>query len=259
MKRLLIIGNSHVGALKAGWDAMAHRPASVAVDFLVTVDAYLNVFDVAPDGRFGILDRNSLPPAHVRQAEAVNETTLRDLSDYSHVLLGGCFLGYQARLEMTANHRIDGIRDTTVPRPRLSAAAYTAFSLSLGLADLPKDWISGIKPWCKLAIGARPPLSEAILRVESENGAARTLAADTNGVRAALALTDAALEKVFSAQGLRYFKAPEGCIMPSGFTDERYSLGGIRFRPMTEPSDMRHMNAAYGAICLAPILDWVLE
>lgn len=256
MSRLLITGNSHVAALKAAWDAMTDRPQGLKVDFLATIARYYPQFIMASDGRFGLLDESRLIQDHVELARSFNDIVVRNMGDYSHVLIAGCYFGYASILEVLSEHRVDLIRETPEVFPRLSQAAFAAFAHAIALKKLPSERIKEFRPWCKVALAASPRLSETVFTSAKAYPYIQSLARDCSGVRAALALTDAALDQAITAQGVRFFRAPESSIAASGFTLERYSRDSARIKT-GKASDNSHMNAEYGALCLAPILAWV--
>lgn len=258
MIRLLITGTSHVAALKAAWDRMSPRPAGIEVDFLAALAGVFPHFAFGPEGRFGLLDPGLITADQVQLVRQFSGTLERDLRDYSHVLLAGCALGSSGLLRLLAGHRVDLIRETPADLPRLSQAAYVAFSQAIALKQSPAALLQGFAAHGRVALAASPRAAEGAWEDPKAEAALRLLGQDTTGVHQALGLTDAALELAFAAQGLRFFPVPAASLAASGFTRATFARDGARIRS-GKKSDLAHMNADYGALALQPMLDWALQ
>jgi hypothetical protein len=249
----LITGNSHGGALRLAWTAMTDRPDGLEVDFLNIAAKYFALFTTSPDGRFGLLDETLAPENALPDERRINGALSVDLRLYTHVLIAGCHLGSTAILRMLATHRVDLIREQPAGLPRLSQAAFTAFTRDIALKRLPMARIAGLAPWCKVGLSMAPRMSERALSDPGAEPFLKALHADPTGLRAALALTDTALDREITAQGARLFPVPSESLAASGLTKAVYSITTTQ-----GDYDHEHMNAVYGAMCLGPILEWVL-
>lgn len=258
MTRLLITGTSHVAALKAAWDRMETRPKGVEIDFLAALAGVFPLFAMGEDGQFGLMDPGLVTADQLQLVRNFGGELVRDLGDYSHVLIAGCSLGGNGILKLLAGHRVDLIRETPADLPRLSQGAYVAFSQALAMKQYPAQLVQDFAPWAKLALAASPRPAEGIWHEPKAEPHLKTLAEDLTGLHQALALTDAALEKTIASQGHRFFAVPPQSLAASGFTKEAYARDGARIRS-GKKADLAHMNADYGALCLQPILDWLAE
>ncbi len=251
----MITGNSHAGAMRVAWNAMPERPAGVEVDFLNITAEYFAQFHTTPDGRYGLVDESLVPSALVPMLHQINGAIVRNLPDYSHVLIAGC-LRTNDILRLLAAHRVDDIREAPLNRPRLSQAAYLAFSLAIAMNHMPVERIAALSPWCKVALSLAPRPSHGALVARVRDPFYKALGEDTTGIRAALALTETALDRRITAEGATLFPMPEASLAASGLTLESYSQAPILIPSGATPQN-GHMNADYGALCLGPILDWV--
>jgi hypothetical protein len=253
MMRLLVTGNSHAAALRSAWKGMTNRPEGLEVDFLNLPRKHVAHLSAASDGRFGLLDESLVPKEEFSLLRKINTVLVRDLHDYTHVLVAGCLLGIKPNLRLLAYHRIDLIREQPAGLPRLSQAAYAAFAQAITVKRIPTARIQSFSPWCKVGVCMAPRPSERALHGPASNGFMKALKQDTTGVRAALALTHGPLARAIAAQGGKFFPVPDSSLAASGFTKSSYSYAS----EIVEPDD-KHMNAEYGALCLEPILEWVL-
>lgn len=257
MRRLLITGNSHAGVLRVAWNALAERPEGLQIDFLNISAKNFGHMAVSPEGRFGILDESVLATLDLPEYRKIDGAMSCDLRNYSHVLVAGCFFGTSLILRLIADHRIDLIRERPAGLPRLSQQAYLAFSQAIALQRLPLARIDSFKPWCKVALFLAPRLSARILEDPAVSDYLKALAEDPTGVPEALALTETALQRSVADKGATLFGVPADSLATSGLTRAEFSRD-ITLPTATGLPDYEHMNEAYGALCLAPILDWVM-
>ncbi len=89
MTRILIVGNSHVGALKLGWEQVRDNFPGAQVDFFA---AQGSVFQQTRLDRTGTL---ALQKSHrddekcIRALKKLNGRTSVNLNDYDHVIRAG--------------------------------------------------------------------------------------------------------------------------------------------------------------------------
>lgn len=257
MRRLLITGNSHAGVLRLAWTAMADRPEGVEVDFLNIAAKYSGQMTVSHEGRYGILDERTIAGLDLPEYRKIDGAMSCDLRNYTHVLIAGCFYGFSLILRLLAGHRVDLIREAPIGLPRLSQAAYVAFSQTLALDRLPMARTYGFRPWCKVGLHLAPRLSARIFDDPQVQPCLKVLVEDPTGVPEALALTEAALQRSSAAQGATLFTVPQASLAASGLTLPEYSRDPA-LPSATGTPDYEHMNADYGSLCLAPVLRWVL-
>ena len=257
MRKLLITGNSHGGVLRAAWNALSVRPEGLEVDFLNIGAKHFAHMGVSPEGRFGITDESILATLNLPEYRKIDGALSCDLRNYSHVLVAGSFSGTSMILRMLADHRVDLIRESPAGLPRLSQQAYLAFSQAIALQRLPLARIDSFKPWCKVGLFLAPRLSERILDDPEVSPYLKAIAQDPAGVPEALALIETALQGAIAEKGAKLFAVPVESLAASGLTRAEFSRD-ITLPTATGLPDYEHMNEAYGALCLGPIIEWAL-
>ncbi len=256
MTRLLITGTSHTAMLRVAWDDLADKPEGLEVDFLSANAAEYPYFKMNEAGIFGLHDEKLVAKPQLELARSFSGTLTRRIADFSHVLIVGPRLNLYSLLKMLAGWRIDEIRETPADLPRLSQSAYKAFSHAVAWTTFPADLVTPMRPLAKLAILPAPHLSEAILTDPTAEPFIKAIAEDPTGIAAALNMTERSFQTAAAAEGVTTFLPPQECLAETGFTLYDYARGSVHIR-RGKPEDHSHMNAEYGRVCLAQVLDWV--
>lgn len=256
--RLTIVGNSHVAALKRAWDAMESRPAEIDLRFFASPDRYLRHFRLGHDLVFRLpAVAAKQRPLIARSARQVNGATEIDLSGSDAVVLYGGVLFQCEFAEIIATYDVDGYRAAGAPR-RMSRAAFEAVCDDLAEAALPRAfWLRG--DIARFAVFPRPLPSEGAATAGGERTAPwRDVAVRPEGARAMVERLFVALGAAHARRGIDFLRQPASTLEPSGMTSAVYSRDSHRLIPGEKHSDddVTHMNARYGALCLATILDW---
>ncbi len=176
MRWLLVTGNSHAGVLRVAWNAMADRPKGMEVDFLNIAAKYSGPMTVSPEGRYGLLDEGVVSWLDLSEYRKIDGALSCDLRNYSHVLVAGCFHGSSLILRLLAGYRVDLIRETPAGLPRLSQAAYVAFSQAVALERLPTARIDSFRPWCKVGLLLAPASASVSLMIRRRSLACKPFA-----------------------------------------------------------------------------------
>ena len=256
VKRLLIAGTSHVAALRVAWDNLAEKPAGLTVDYLAANAAEFRHFTINDTGVFGLHDESLAPENQRELARGFSGTLLRDIAQFTHVVMVGCTLNNIGLLRLLSACRVDDIRETATDLPRLSQAAFTAFSLSIAWNQYPAAILAGMTPLAKVALMSAPRFSEAILTDPKVEAQFQTIAAHPDGTRDALDLTDTAFAAGCANQGVTYIAPPAESLTPTGFSKFEYARNSVHIRVGKAP-DHSHMDGEYGALCVRQILDWL--
>ncbi len=256
MRRLLITGTSHVAAIRLAWDALPDAPQGLKVDYLAANAAEFRSFAMNDAGVFGLHDESLAPESQRELARGFSGTLTRQIADFTHVALVGCTLNNYGLLRLLAGCRVDGIRETGADLPRLSQAAYTAFSRHIAWAQYPAAILAGMTSRARVALMSAPRFSEAILTDPASDAQFKILAAQPYGIRQALDLTDAAFAAGCAAQGVTYLAPPPDSLTETGFSRFGHARNSVHIRA-GKPPDHSHMNGDYGALCVRQILDWL--
>lgn len=259
MIRLLITGNSHVAAIKGGWDRIAGDYAGrVAVEFFAASAAHWRhlVFDGSRYGALGPDVSQDVLDVVIK----INGRTHVDLAEYHHVLLvGGAGNGkFEQVARVTGAYDIDGLTARGKPQ-RLSWAAF--------IATLDGQ-SPGLRRWSKAAPGrvsvmTSPRTLETVLvpdTTSQRNDPLCGMDLPDADIRRILDAYDACRAAEIRAHGLGVIATPAEVLGPSGLTAARFKAGAVQLGKSKEQpeEDLQHMNADYGAIVLRDFLDRLL-
>lgn len=223
MKRLAILGNSHVGALKQGWTKVAAMYPDCTITFFAAPGITMSDIEAEP-GR--------LVPGTVRLARMLDFVTggltHLDIADYDAFIVHGC--GFRLA-RPPADHLSQAVRTAIVEDVFTSSRAH-ALASKLERAGASRVAISPVPMY--VASGPDDPL------LSVDYGAAAALYA-----------------RMLEGQGRRLIPAPPALLDRGMSTPEEFSRGSRRLgRDDAHPAqDRSHMNADWGEIWLRSYLD----
>lgn len=259
MMRLLIAGNSHVGALRKGWDRLAAEHAgNVAVSFFA-MDANRLGRMVFTQGRYGVPD-GAQDPEILRLTQAINGCRAVVLAEHDHVLLASAPFRDYGLARVLSQFDVDGLAPAA-GRRRLSWAAFEATLDDLiraGETTLPiQAWARALPGRVSLLIWPRPV--EAVRRAVPAKGQAnpwQAVTLDDAAMRRALDCLEARLTRFYQGLGVRVQPRPPAVLNAAGFTAPRFKTGSMPLSgsAVLPDHDFIHMNAEYGAIVLRDFL-----
>jgi hypothetical protein len=251
MTRIAVVGNSHVGALKLGWERVAARHPGLQVEFFAAPGGHFNRLQMFAPLKFGAGPKTVNRSAG--RVEALNGRRWIDLAPADVVMLVGRSGGLGIMAALLAEHDVDGLPETDreMPPRRLSAAAYDAFCDAVAERSLTEPWSSfGSRPRLVLLPRTRP--SEAALRgpATSYNRPWRQLARTPDKLDAGVERYLDRLAARLAASGGSLLRQPPASLAASGLTREDMTRGSLRTDGSTNHSqdDAAHANADYGAL-----------
>ncbi len=249
MKRLLILGNSHLVAVKAAWEAAA--PQGFAVEFFGAPQRAWTRMTLLPDNRFGVAGDFKRQRQITEQANGKATVSLnhRDII----VLVGG-FSAAEPIAELLALCDIPGLRATGAAT-LLSEPLFAKACAALAAAQLPE---SDLHTYAPVLMIPRPAPAETCLT--STNATYQHwhhIAAAPDGIATGFARFDAALTAAMAAKGLTYLPQPQATRTAIGLTHAHYLApgGGTLQGEEKKRGDHAHMNQAYGAQVVAQLLN----
>lgn len=254
MMRVLVIGDSHAGAYKAGWPTIAERYPDVTVDVFAVPFPHFKSLRLSPSLEFA-LQRAAATPEVIELVERINGRRSARLAEADVVLWAGVRSGVDVILSLVADSDVDGLRDAGSDRA-LSAAAFAEISASLAERFMPPPAWRGLTDR-QLVIAPQPLPAETI--TESDDGdyqVARQIVARPEGVAAAVAAYLDDYEAALGRHGIGLLRQPAETVGRGALTLARYSRGSpaIVSGKTHSRADHAHMNAAYGALCLETLL-----
>lgn len=254
MTRVLVFGDSHAGAYKAGWPTIAERHPDVSVDVFAVPLPHFKSLRLTRSLEFA-LPPPAATPEVVDLVERINGRRSARLAEADVVVWAGFRSGVDVILSLVADSDVDGLREVGNERV-LSAAAFAEISQSLAERFVPSPaW----RRWTdrRLVIAPQPLPAETISASDdAEHRVARRIAARPEGVTAAVAAYLDDYEAALSRHGIGLLRQPAETVGRHALTLARYSRGSPAIVSGKAHSrlDHAHMNAAYGALGLETLL-----
>jgi hypothetical protein len=260
MRRILIIGNSHTGALKESWDADRAAFPGTEIAFFVAPQNHFAACRLGADRVFGLPEKAN--PRTREIVRTLNDAESVDLKAFDVVVR----VGYRWRVDdvvsILAGYDIDGILDSGAPR-RMSAEGFRAACCDIAGASLPGlRWRDMDRP--RLVFVAKPYPSEAVLETaeasgkplqERRNRGWRLALGRHRSVAPALAVFEEAMREALAACKIDFVPAPAEARGGSGLTLNRYTLGSARLSAKAHGAEeIQHMNRNYGALVLREVM-----
>ena len=255
MTRVLFTGNSHLAAVRMGWDTVAAQYPQIAVQFL---GAPRETFDhfVRQDHRFGLFDETVLPKRLLEGLRALMPALIVDLRDFDRVVVVGSGWGELAVLGLLQRCGIDGLRPVAAGMQGLSAPAYDAFCADLARGSGAAAVMARVGPG-PVTLLPRPIRSELLLETD-EGSSYAGLAAHPKGMVAAIARYQDVFARVMGEHGLQVVAQPVQTLAETGLTRRALSVGAkvvvTRGTPR-EVIDRVHMTEEYGVLMVRRLLE----
>lgn len=251
MTKLLIIGSSHLGAIKMGWDEIATEFPDLQPDFFGAPAEDFWKFEVNDAGDFGALDPKKFSPARLKKVTDLQGRDRVDLTAYDTVLLVGLPFKELFFAEMLAKFSVDGLYEVN-GRPRLSVAARNHFCDEVIEQNLPDPmWRNWTKT--RLLVIPKPRISETCINGESPRMRPwKKLAQEKPGAE----ILDWFLKRTkerWANAGVEMVLPPASVYGDSGLTRADMARTA-KNENLDNDFDHSHMNAAFGAETLRHIL-----
>lgn len=259
MTRFLVVGTSHVGALRLGWEAIAARYPQHEMRFFAAWAPTFRLMRFLGPDRFGLAPNTEGLMGH--EVAALTQTfgaAEVDLRGAEVIVMAGLRCGDAGFLSLLQTCGIDGLTPPGGPDGRrLSRAAFDAISDSLADLALPAPgWRN--RPGQRLVAIPEPRRGEA--------GADEAFDDDHRwqGVAARMNLTGvigahrARMARRMAEAGVLLVDQPAATLAESGLTRAEYRRGAQRLLMpgLGQPRhDRLHMNADFGALLLQALFD----
>ena len=255
MKSLLFIGNSHLAAVKTAWDAAP--PAGYAAAFFGAPQRAWQKMALLPGNQFGLAQNGDYKRQRQITEQANGRATV-GLDGAGIVIMVGAFSASDPVASLLATCDVPGLRETGAPT-LLSEPLFARARASMAAACLPEQgWLD--RSDLTLATLPRPaPAENCLSSSHAQYQSWHDLARAPDGLQDAFALFDAALTDTMAAKGVTYLPQPPDTRTALGLTQAHFLAEGGGTIPGQEQrrGDHAHMNAAYGAACVAHILTWL--
>lgn len=253
MIRVAVVGNSHVGAIKLGWERAAAAWPGIMVEFFAAPGVSYGRLKMVAPMRFGLPEDS--PAALADRLTRINGRTDIDLSAVDAVLLVGQAGGIGAVVELLAEHDVDGLPedDPKLTPRRLSAAAFDACCEALAASSgrHRAAWRNWSRPQVFVLPRSRP--SEVALRGPGHHPLHkdwRRLSGSPGKLEAGVTRYLDHLERALAATGITLLRQPAASLSAHGLTREDMTRGSLRIDGDAGhgEDDATHANAEYGAL-----------
>jgi hypothetical protein len=255
MIRLLFIGNSHLAALKSAWDAAP--PPGIAAEFFGAPQRAWQRMALLPDNDFGLAPGGDFGRQRKITEQANGKSTV-SLADQDAIVIVGGFSAAEAVAALLATCDVVPLRETGAPS-LLSDVLFAKACTALAADALPEPgWRN--RADAKIAVLPRPATNESCLGSTNDGFQSwHRLATNPNGAAAGFAAFDAALTTALATQGITYLPQPPETRTSFGATARGFLAegGGVVAGEENRRGDHAHMNTAYGAACIGPLLIWL--
>lgn len=256
MTRIAIIGNSHVGAPRFGWERVRERFPDVDVEFFSAPGRYFPLLELTPERRLHFPDKVMEELGAASAAlDRINGRRGVDLAASDLVIWVGYGWPTTEIDDLAATYDVDGLPAAGNAR-HLSQAAFDAVCDALVEETLPPaEWRGWSAP--RLVLGLRP-----MRALPAEGKRARRLQGSPGRRAAVRAARDRFLDRLRAAldgAGVGLFPQPDETLTPFGATRMEFSRGAVRMRSGKEfpPEDNSHMNADFGRLWWERLLAWL--
>lgn len=256
-KKICVIGNSHVGALKLGWEQIKDKH-SQDLSFLGVPGIYVRDLAIQDGKVVPTSDTSRRYFAKTARAEAI------ELDRYDAVVMVAGGLGLVKTMALTERWRPywlldERTRDDQTEFELISDRLFRELVASKIRRSFANRFVRGVARQSS----ARPlyvmtPLPSSEIRSKPSADPVLTFLAGANGA-AVVSLYRGALEQVMGKR--KVVLPPAKALVDGAMTDIRYSRGSLRLDGVSEhpDGDLQHMNADYGALMLEAIFSRLSE
>lgn len=256
MKRLCVIGNSHLAAVKLGWDRIQDPVTRAQFDLTFLGSPGLDMQHVViEDGLIrGGTERLT------RKFKSLGGIEEARIDDFDAFVLVGMSFGIQQCLRIYASHRTHTMRlgpsHALISEPAYSAAVSDRLrgTLSWRVAvDLLRH--AGVRP---VMICLQPCTAVGAVSNPGSREVNKLVAGATrNGDARALRRVFAAAIATLDMPGLMVVPQPDATVVDDILTRDEYTRESVKlnFRDRHDGNDYSHMNALYGELVLQDLFD----
>lgn len=252
MKKVCILGNSHVAAYKTAEADIAAAFPDLELSYFGVAWPQIDACACSPEGAFG-LQRSAAAAvglnwrSTVKQVQKINSRTHVAVGEYDAALLVGRDIRMREILQLLATTDIEGFADRGRPN-LMSRAAFEAFVADLAVQAFSDD-LAHLAGASRCATMIMPYLSAACLTDDrARYDDIRALAAQPADLHAVMSLVDDIARRRCAEIGLTYLPQKRETLVDGFLTAPDHSVGSrglLRDGAAHPEQDYRHMNGAY--------------
>ncbi len=254
MKKVLFVGNSHLGAIRRGWSETPAAWDGWDAEFFALPSTHFLSAELHSDGLFGVGHLGMSAKQAKKWANRINEKTDVSYQNADLIVHVGANLMANRMFPILSTYSIDGFLKNSGTK-RMSMEAFKAFCTSVAQSNTEfGGWkTTGIPQ----IIAPRPRHIETALDelerfVSSDH--LRALCKQSDLLARLFDLFEDIYIQQAQTSGWTYVRQPENTITSLGLTEPKYVSGAkILLGDDTAKSDFGHMNANYGGEMLNAI------
>lgn len=260
MTRIVVLGNSHLGALRAAWSDLSPSTPGIDLVFFGGIMPIFAAMTLDHNQVFGLHSCEGLPSEQVRRNRRLFEGDTVDLKGADAVVVVGVDWHVWTLIDLLNTHVIDGLdteADTSMSR-RLSVAAFDAITQALAADAIEKvAWAARIDAPVHLLPRPLPPESLLEPGPAGMEHSPQVLASLKRGFAEAIHQLARALNEAARAHGLMLIEQPAETRTSNGLTAASFQRDGLHLSARADGArrpDFEHMNIGYGAACIGALL-----
>jgi len=259
-RKVCCLGNSHIAALRSAWDAEAGRWPDLDMRF-VGAHKGLLLETTIKDGWL----RPETPDAIDAFARLGGGEGVR-LADYDALVITGCLVALSLTASVYRRMHWVGLPSVAAhqdlangPQLLVSRAAALATAQDSLSQRLGPRLIAHLRPNTDnpIFLTSQPRASASLLDSRDPTTKAHRIAHDSGDAPLVSQLHEAAAQQAVEAAGAQYIPQPPETVAHHVVTHEDYMRGATRLAAKLNtpqpPHDIRHANAAYGALVIHQI------
>lgn len=249
MSKIIVVGNSHVAAIKHAWNALPTSERRHDVRFFAAHGPHFGKLALTPALQFGLTRRRAIAePDVAKRVREINGAPRIDLSRADLVVWAGYLWPLTPLARLMAQFDVDGLREAG-SACRLSREAFDAICADFAGSRIPRErWRNWTGP--KLILHMRPlPVEDCLEATNPVYSPWQRIVPAPTGAQAVLNAFLDCFEATVAPLGIEVLRQPAESQSPSGLTKREYS----REFP-GKPREYNHMNPRYGTLSLAAIL-----
>jgi hypothetical protein len=249
--RICFVGNSHLAAVKLGWDVVGPHYPRVECLFYGASRRKMN--DVIVDDGMLVPTSDTLA---AELAQVSGGTANLRLNDFDAICLVGLLFGFLVPLGITQHFRTYSMFPLKKQSRLVSRAC---------LRQIYRERMEGTIA-IKLARMIRPASSAYLLLVQAPIPGEKLVSTDpwvhapADQVRSSIAgafeIYQSAVGELGASEGIRIISQPANTLSPNGLTRDEFSRGSARLESQTRFADdnLSHMNRDFGALMIREVM-----
>ena len=258
MIRILIIGNSQVGAFRLGWNSISADHPDIEMRFFAQPGRPFYDFSYDPvASTFGAHDPSAFDDDVVRHLSKRAGGLTVQVNECDHVFLVGHKQGHPQLFDLLDAFEIDDLRSNP-GKPLMSLSTFRAL-----MGDVVRsDAVAWPLEDASVPVTICPParISEAVGRSQSPrpiHALVRSLLKAPDGLREALDVLDGIVGNTLAERGLGFLPQPESTLAATGLTATQFRRQDTDVGSSKNADDFNHMNDDYGVVFLRDLVDYL--